>query len=236
MIRYAIPLIAAGALSTPVAAAEIQISSQGPVVELSVNEVVRSTPDAAQMGAGVVTRAATAQEAMKMNAAAMERVVAKMRQLGIKGEDIQTSNFNLNPNYVYNQQTGEQTFNGYNVSNQVSVTLRDLDRVGEILDALVAVGANNVFGPNFMLENDSEAKASARAKAFANGRQMAQEYARMAGYPNIRLLEVSETFQSYGPPVPMARAVAESADAKTPIEPGQVGTGVTVTVKYEMTR
>src|SRR5690606_30895040 len=127
-------------------------------------------------------------------------------------------------------------FVGYDVTNQVSVRLRDMNRIGPVLDALVGAGANNIFGPNFMLEEDAAAKDEARNLAFQRGREMAQRYATMAGYSNVRLLEISETFQSYGPPVPMAAMRQESADASTPIEPGEVGTGVTVTVKYEMTR
>ena len=237
MLRYALPLVAVSAISGTAQAAEIQIAAQGPVVELTVNEIVQSQPDVAEVGAGVVTRAATAQDAMRQNAQQMERLVKRIRELGVKSEDIQTSNFSLSPNYNYNQQTGEQVFVGYDVNNQVSVKLRDLKRAGEVLDALVSAGANNVYGPNFTLENDTAAKVEARGKAFQSGKRMAEEYARMAGYTGVRLLEVSETFQSYSPQGE-ARMVlaAASKDASTPIEPGEVGTGVTLTVKYEMTR
>lgn len=239
MIRYMIPLMAAATLGTPVAAAEVQIPAQGPVVELSVNEVVRSAPDTAQIGAGVMTRASTAQEAVRRNAEAMDKLIEKLRQLGIERKDVQTSNFNLNPNYQYNQQTGEQSFVGYDVNNQVSVKLRDIKRAGEVLDALVSAGANNIYGPNFTLDDDREAKAVARSNAFKRGQQMAEEYARMAGYSGVRLLEVSESFQSFGPMPAMEQAVRVASSAKgaaTPIEQGDVGVGVTVTVKYEMTR
>ena len=237
MIRYFIPLMATGAMAAPAAAAEIQIAATGPVVELSVNEVVNAAPDLAQVGAGVTTRAATAQEAARLNAAAMDKVVARIRALGIPDKDIQTTNFSLNPNYNYNQQTGQQTFAGYDASNQVTVKLRDMKRIGEVLDALIASGANNLFGPNFSLENDTAAKASARTAAFKEGAAMATEYARMAGYTGVRLLEVSESFQSYAPPPPAPVAMRMKGEAAdTPIVPGEVGTGVTLTVKYEMTR
>lgn len=238
MIRYAIPLLAAtAAVALPAQAAEVQIQAQGPVVELTVNEVVYSAPDVAQIGAGVMTRAPTAQEAVRQNAQAMDRVIARLRELGIAERDIQTSNFNLNPQYTYDRDGGAPTFIGYDVNNQVQVKLRDLDRVGEVLDALVAAGANNIYGPSFMLEADETAKSEARTAAFTRGQEMAQEYARMAGYSGVRLLEISETFQSYGGPQPvMMRAVAEDASAGTQIAPGEVGTGATVTVKYEMTR
>ncbi|MFN2101049.1 SIMPL domain-containing protein [Altererythrobacter sp. MF3-039] len=241
MIRPIFALLAATAVSLPLhapaSAAEIQIQVSNPVVELSVNEIVRSAPDVAQIGAGVVTRAPTAQGAMRMNAEAMDRLIRKLRDLGIDRKDIQTSNFNLNPDYRYNRETNEQTFSGYSVNNQVSVKLRDLERAGEVLDALVAAGANNVYGPNFMLENDLDAKALARKNAFARGLVQAREFAQMAGYSDVRLLEVSENFQSYGrvpPPAMAIRVATESAVADTPIEPGEVGTGVTLGLKYEM--
>lgn len=238
MIRYAVPVLAMTALAATAAhAAEVQIQAQGPVVELTVNEIVHSAPDVAQIGAGVTTRAPTAQEAVRQNAQAMEQVIAKLRELGIASRDIQTSNFNLNPQYDYDRNGGARTFVGYDVNNQVQVKLRDLERAGEVLDALVSAGANNIYGPNFMLEADEAAKREARTKAYQSGQAMAQEYARMAGYSGVRLLEISETFQSYGGPQPaMMRADVQESGASTKIEPGEVGTGVTVTVKYEMTR
>lgn len=235
MIRNALPFAALAALAAPAAAAEVQIQSQGPVVELTVNEIVYSSPDVAQIGAGVQNRAPTAQEAVRQNAAAMEKVVARLRSLGIERKDIQTSNFHLNAQFDYREGQG-QRFLGYEVTNQVQVKLRNLERAGEVLDALVAAGANNIYGPNFMLEADETAKSEARGKAFQRGRAMAQDYARMAGYAGLRLLEVSETFQSFGRPVPVAMRAESGGDASTPIEPGEVGTGVNLTVKYEMTR
>ena len=94
--------MAAIAAASPALGAEIQIAATGPVVELTVNEVVRTVPDVAQVGAGVTTRAATAQEAVRLNAQQMERLIDKLRSLGIARKDIQTSNFNLNAQYQYN--------------------------------------------------------------------------------------------------------------------------------------
>jgi len=240
MIRYALPLLAATVLAAPAYAAEIQIAVQNPVVELTVTEVVRADPDLAQVGAGAQTRAQTASEAVRLNAQQMERLIERLRSLGIERDDIQTSNFNLNAEYDYNNRNAAPPiFTGYMVTNQVTVRLKRLDRVGQVLDALVDAGANNIFGPNFMLEDDREAKAVARRNAFQRSQGQAEEFARMAGYTGARLLEVSETFQSFGP-VPVGegaiQVTAASRDARTPIEPGQVGTGVTLTTKYEMTR
>jgi uncharacterized protein YggE len=237
MIRYAVPLFAISALAVPATAAEVQIQARAPVVELTVGETVNSAPDIAQVGTGVTTRARTAKEAVRLNAVAMQKVVDRLKALGIAAKDIQTANFNLNAQFNYPNGGGTPVFTGYEASNQVSVKLRDTGKVGEALDALVAAGANNISGPSFMLDDDTGPKLTARTRAFQRGQAMAQDFARMAGYTGVRLLEVSETVQSrpfYAPAVGMVRA--EAADAKTPIEAGEVGTTVNLTVKYEMTR
>lgn len=237
MIRYAIPLLAMTALAVPAAAAEVQIQAQAPVVELSVSETVNSTPDVAQVGTGVTTRAQSAKEAVRLNAVAMQKVVDRLKTLGIANKDIQTSNFNLNAQFNYPPGGGQPVFAGYEASNQVSVKLRQIDKVGDVLDALVASGATNINGPSFMLDDDTAVQQSARIKAFQRGQAMAQDYARMAGYSGVRLLEVSENVRGSGPPPPAPMFIrAEAAQAKTPIEPGEVGTTVSLTLKYEMTR
>ena len=237
MLRFAIPLLAMSALSLPATAAEVQIQAQAPVVELSVSETVNAAPDIAQVGTGVTTRARTAKEAVRLNAIAMQKVVDRLKALGIAAKDIQTSNFNLNAQLNYPSGGGTPVFTGYEASNQVTAKLRQVDKVGDVLDALVAAGANNINGPSFMLDDDTAQQQSARTRAFQRGQAMAQDYARMAGYTGVRLLEVSESVQGRGPVPPMPVAFrAEAAQAKTPIEAGEVGTTVNLTVKYEMTR
>ena len=242
MIRIAsfaaAPILVATGIALPAQAAEVQIAVSGPVVELSLQEVVQTAPDVAQVGAGVTTRAATAQEAVRQNAQQMDRLIERLRALGIDRRDIQTSNFNLNAQYQYRNDGQAPIFIGYDVNNQLNVKLRELKRAGEVLDALVAAGANNIYGPNFMLEDDAEAKSQARKAAFDRGLSMARNYARMSGYSDVRLLEVSEAVQTFVPRMrgESAMIVTASADASTPIEPGEVGTAVMLTVKYEMTR
>jgi len=239
MLRYALPLFAvsAAALAMPAAAAEIQIQATGPVVELSVTESVKSKPDIANLGAGVTTIAPTAVEAMRLNAQQMTSVVDRIKSLGIKAEDIQTSGINLSAQYDYDQEARKQVFRGYQAQNRVSIVLRKPADAGKVLDALVPAGATDLDGPNFGLDDDTKAKADARKTAFENAGKQALDYARMAGFSGVRLLEVSEAVQNWAPQPVMMRMEAQSAkDQSTPIEPGQVSTGVTVTVKYEMTR
>ena len=234
------PMLAMAALfATPAAAAEIQILVQGPVIELTVSQTVNTKPDIATVGAGITTRAATANESARLNAEGMQAIIARLRQLGIASEDIQTANFSLNPQFSYSNDGQPPRFLGHDTNNQVTVKIRKLDRIGPVLDALVAAGANNFFGPNFSLEKDKQAKSAARSAAYADAQVRSRELAGLAGYANVRLLEISEVYANSGGfmagGMPGAITVTASSSEKiTPIEPGQVGTVATLTVKYEM--
>lgn len=221
--------------ASPLSAAEVQIQASGPVIELTISEEVKAQPDIATVSAGVSSEAKTAVEAMQINAREMASVIARIKALGIDAKDIQTNGISLNASYDYNQQSQRPEFLGYVASNQVSVILRDVARTGAVLDALVAAGATNIGGPSFGIGDDTAAKAQARKAAMESARTRAMEYAGWAGYSGIRLLEVSESVMAFSPQ-PMLRAMAADSVSATPIEPGMVGTGVTITVKYEMTR
>ena len=225
---------AAVALAAP-AQAEVQVTTSQPVVELSVTETVKGDPDLATIGAGVSSRAATAVEAMQINAREMKSVIDRIKSLGVAEKDIQTTGVSLYPQYDYNRATQQQEFKGYQASNRVSVVLRDIDKTGPVLDALVAAGATDLSGPDFSIDDDTAAKAQARAAAMKRAEAMARDYARMAGYSDIRVIQISENVMVNRPMPMMRMAVAEAAaDASTPIQPGQVGSSVTVNVTYEM--
>ena len=237
MKRLTLPLLAAAVIAAPASAAEIQIAATGPVVELNVTENVEAEPDIVTVTAGVTTEARTAVEAMRTNAEAMNRVVDRIKQLGVAERDIQTTGISLGAQYDYDQGARRQVFRGYQASNRVSVKLRQIDRTGEVLDALVAAGATDLGGPDWSIDDDTAARAQARRQAMETARGQALEYARAAGYADVRLLEISETIASQ-PPMPFLRTVnAEAAQAaSTPVQPGLVQAGVTVRVVYEMTR
>jgi hypothetical protein len=241
MIRHSFPLAAAAATLAMVpaaaSAAEVQIQATGPVVELAVTESVSTAPDMANLDAGVTTFASTAVESMQQNAAAMTAVIDRIEALGIDRDDIQTSGINLGAEYEYDEATRSQRFRGYRVTNRVNVKLRDVDQTGAVLDALVAAGATDLGGVSFAIDDPAAAQEQARTTAVETANERALNYARMAGYSGVRLLEISEmTGPSF--PQPMFRAVSlQSADAaSTPVRPGQVEASVTVTVKFEMTR
>lgn len=237
MMLYA---AAAFAVFAPIAvsAAEIHIEAKNPVVELSVVEVIESAPDTATFSTGVETSAPTASAALRQNSADVAKVIAQLQKLGIAEKDIQTSGINLNAEYDYIQATQKNRFKGYRVSNQVQVKIRDINKLGAIMDSVVVSGATNINGPWFSINDDSDVKKAARARALANGKAQAEIYAKANGYASVRLLSVAEGISGRSPgPQPMLKTfdVAEQS-ASVPIAPGQMGTSVVLSLQYEMVR
>lgn len=202
---------------------------------LSAHGEVKAAPDMASVSLGVQTLAPTAAEAMAANSRRMAEVVAALRRGGVEGKDIQTSSLNLSPQYVYEQNKPPQ-LTGYQASNQVTVTVNDLARLGPALDAVVGAGANQVEGISFGLKDPGAAEDQARLKAVQALQAKARLYADATGYKVGRLVNLSEA-GGYAPepPRPLAR-MAVAAAAPTPVGPGELNVRVDVTGLYELTR
>jgi uncharacterized protein len=212
--------------------------TDAPLLSFSITEEIRSAPDRARVGAGVVTTAPTAVEAMRTNAAAMTRLVAQLRRAGISERDIQTSGINLSAQYDYTpQQQGQPPrLIGYQVSNMVNVVTSDIGNLGRLLDTLVEAGGTNIDGPSFFIDNPDAALDTARQRAMTRATERATLYARAAGYARGRLIAVSEGGPIPVQPMPMLQmARAEAADA-TPVQPGQVSNAITLTLQYRLER
>lgn len=241
MIRPALAALAASALALPshaMAEATIELDAEGPVIELSVFESVSVAPDIATIGAGVTTDAPTATEALRQNSAEMQKVVARIKALGVAEKDIQTTGINLNARYDYDQATQRQVFRGYQASNRVSVILRKIDQAGRVLDALVEAGANDLNGPSFSIENDEAAKETARKRAIARAQARVKDYADLLGYDGAKVLWISESIQSRGPMSEMAmmRVSADAVAAAPPVQPGMVSAGISMSFKFELVK
>ena len=228
-----------GAAAVPAAALAQQAPTftqpvSGTRLDISATGEATRVPDIAVISAGVVTRATTAKAALAQNASRMERVRAALKRAGIADRDIQTSNISLNPEYRYVQDQPPR-LTGYTASNQVSVRFRDIANTGEILDALVAEGANQINGPSLSIDKPEEALDEARAKALAVGRARAEVYARQLGMRVVRLLVVSESSTGFPPPpMPvMMEARAMGGDA-TKIDPGEQKLSVTLGMMFEL--
>jgi len=207
----------------------------GTRLDISATGSVSRVPDLAIISAGVVTKATTATRAIADNAARMERVRAALKRAGIADRDIQTSSISLNPDYRY-ENNQPPVLTGYQASNNVSVKFRDIRNSGNILDALVAEGANQINGPSLTIDKPEAAYDEARTRALAAGRARAELYARSLGMRVVRLLSVSESGSFNRPPSPMyARAEgAMAADAKTSIDPGSQDLEATLSLSFEL--
>ncbi|WP_017666150.1 SIMPL domain-containing protein [Porphyrobacter sp. AAP82] len=231
-------LAAASALMLPagaaIAAPQVTLAPAGPVIELSISESVDTAPDRVTIGAGVTSTAPTATAAMRQNAAEMAKVIARIKALGIASEDITTTGVLLGALYDY--QNGTPAFRGYQAANRVSILLRKIDDTGSVLDALVEAGATDLTGPEFGIADDTAAKAEARKAAVTRGDAQARAYAAMLGYEGVRVIAVTEAIERSFPVMALAKVseVAATASPATPIQPGQVTTGVNVTITYEL--
>jgi len=224
--------VPAGAAAQTVPAGVQAIS--GTRLEINATGEATRVPDVAIITAGVVTRAASARAALAQNAARMERVRAALKRAGIADRDIQTSNISLNPEYRYVQDRAPQ-LTGYSASNQLSVRFRDIAKSGDILDALVAEGANSIGGPNLTIDKPEEALDEARTKAIGVGRARAELYARALGMRVVRLLSVSESGGSYPVPPPMPVMMEARAQAAgTKIDPGEQKLALSLGMVFEL--
>ena len=228
-------LAAAVTLPAPAAAQQATITQTiaGTRLDVSANGEVTRVPDLAIISAGVVTRATTARSALQQAANKMARVRAALARAGVADRDIQTSNINLNPDYAY-ENNRPPRLTGYNASNQVTVKFRDIANAGEILDALVAEGANSINGPTLTVDKPQAALDEARTRAIAAGRARAELYARSLGMRVVRVVAISESGGHFPPPPPVAMMRAEAADASTKIDPGEQTLQVNVAMTFEL--
>jgi uncharacterized protein YggE len=237
------PLLLASALSLGAvsitasaqgASAPMAMSSDGTLLSISAQAEARRVPDVATISAGVVTQALDANAAMRANAVQMDKVMGAIKAAGIAERDIQTSGINLNPQYKY-VENQNPTITGYQASNTVSLKVRDLAKLGKVLDALVASGANQVNGPSFEVDQPEPAYDEARRGALDKAQARAGMYAKSLGLRVRRIVSISEGggFRPPGP-VPMM-AMAKAMDrAETAVSPGETTLGVNLDVVFEL--
>ena len=237
MIRpflYALLLAAAVPAAAGAQQSSITQTIAGTRLDVNASGEVTRVPDVAVISAGVVSRSPTATGALQDSATRMSQVLAALKSAGVADRDIQTSNVSLNPEYRYPQDQSPQLV-GYSASNSVTVRFRDIRSSGKILDALVRQGANQISGPNLVVDKPEAALDEARQKAIVTGRARADLYARSLGMRVARVVSISES-ESFPvpPPVPMyARAEMASAQA-TKIEPGEQKLQVNLAMVFEL--
>jgi uncharacterized protein YggE len=223
--------LAALALATPAFADVTTTPIAGTELDIAATGASTRAPDIAMIGAGVVTQATKAGDAMAANAKAMTATIAALKRAGVADRDIQTQSINLQPQYRYGDNQ-PPVLTGYQANNRVSVRIRDLARAGGVIDALVSAGANQIDGPTLSVEHPEAALDEARTKALATARARADLYAKAAGLTVKRIVRISES----DGPGPIVRPMAMMARAKdsTPVEAGEQELTVNLSVVFEL--
>lgn len=249
MRRYLTSILAAAALVAVTAAAALTlpgrlapVAAQGtntgtaaPVRYITVvgQGDVKVDPDIAVLSLGADTSDADVQKAIDANNTIMDDVVAALKDAGIEDADIQTSNFSIYRDTGYGMVASTETTPIYRVSNMVSVTIRDLASVADVLDAVIGAGANSMYGVNFTLEDWSQAQADARVKAMADAADRAAQLADLAKVDLGDVISVSEVIGGQGVPYPaVSSAMGLGGGGGTSVSPGKLDVSTSIQVTY----
>ena len=199
------------------------------LVTVTGEATVAVAPDAAVIRIGVTSQDKTAREASEANAKQMTAVLAAIKDTGIADRDVQTSRLSLQPQYEPNK-SGTARLTGFQATNQVTVRIRDIDKLPVFLDRAIAAGANEMSGIEFVISEQSKLLDRARDDAIADARRKAELYAQAAGSKLGPVVSITEE-GSATPPRPMQAMRAGAV----PIAPGEQTLRATVTVSYELT-
>jgi uncharacterized protein YggE len=224
-------LLAAVASALPAVAAD---SAPQRVISISGHGEVRVVPDMAVVNVGVTSQAATAADSLAANTKAMQQVMATLDHAGIAAKDIQTSNFSIQPRYDYGNGNGEPAkLVGYDVSNNVTVTVRKIDGLGAVLDQVVQAGSNQINGIAFQVAKPDPATDEARKLAVADATRRARTYAAAAGLSLGPILSLTEQTGSQPPVVMQARMLRADA-APVPIAAGEQAITADVNIVWQI--
>lgn len=191
----------------------------------------QAAPDTAEMSFGVTTTSPNAKSALDDASVAAKRIASAVKKQGIAAEDIQTQDISVYPQTV--DQNGKRVITGYHASLSVRVKVRDISKLGDVISAANAAGANDIGGPTFTIADPAPVRAQAIEKAVADARKTAEAMAKAAGKSVGAVLSMSSSdagLGSYG-----AAGAADMRLAKSlPIEPGQLDVGANVVVVFEL--
>jgi uncharacterized protein YggE len=207
-----------------------------PVLTVSGSGQARVSPDEATVRLGVLAQAPTARKAQDRVNRTANAVLEAIRKVGIPAERIQTTGLSLGPQYAQGRPDSQgPRITGYQATNTVNILLDDLAKVGPVIDAGLAAGANNLDGVEFGLRNDGAARSAALTDAVAEARGKAEALAKALRVRLVEIVEVAEGGVSVSPPPYRARlAMAAEAISATPVSAGQVGVDASVTVRWRI--
>ncbi|HHG91130.1 MAG TPA: SIMPL domain-containing protein [Devosia sp.] len=216
-----------------------QTGTKPGIISLQGIGEVTSVPDMAIVRSGVVTNAQTAREALSANTAAMSRLFALLKDNAIEERDIQTSDFSVQPQYVYPNRPDASgnpkppRIVGYQVFNNVTVRVRDLDNLGALIDAAVTVGANQINSISFAVSDTAQLQIEARRAAMADAIAKAELYVEAAGLSLGRIVSIREDGGSRPVFQPEMARMAMASDA-VPVAAGELTFSRQVFVEWEL--
>jgi hypothetical protein len=229
-------MVAAAIATTALFEARTAMAADGDKLErtvsVSASGTVTAEPDIAYISAGVTTEAETAKDAIARNNAVMAKLIEGLKGAGIAARDIETTTLQVEPRHTQPKDGKPGAISGYRVVNQVRLTVRDVKRLGEILDQAIALGANQINSIGFGVANAETLKDEARKQAMANAKRRAELYATAAGVQLGQVLRISEGVVGDIGIRPMAGARAMAASV--PIEAGTRTLTVDVDVTYAL--
>jgi uncharacterized protein len=230
----ALVMLLVGLVAAAPQATVAQMNTASPrTISVTGSGEVTAPPDVAHVTIGVQAQAATVNAALQDANTRMAAVLKALRSAGIAENDMQTGNFSINfqppePGSAEKPAPPERP-GAYQVNNSVSVTVRDVSKVGDVIDAAAAAGSNDISGISFDLTDTTALASQARAKAMDDASVRARDLARLAG---VTLGEVMSVREAAGFPGPRPMASAASLGASTPVLPGQVSYTTQVEVVY----
>lgn len=234
MIRaLLIALLIALPLAT-VSAADNKTEERPRTISVQGSGAAYAKPDMASASAGIESRGATPEDALAANTKAMNAIMAAIKRHGIAERDVETSSFSVAP--VYGQQPGPRgalNIEGYQVSNQVMVRVRDTDKLGGLLSSLVEAGANRLHGVSFDIADPAKLQDEARKAAVADAKKRADLYAAAAGVKVRRVLSITEG-GGFASPQPMALRAMKAGGESVPVAGGEQSITASVSIVYEI--
>ena len=220
----------------PTLAVDTSSTTPEHTISVSGTGTVTLQPDLADLRLGVLVSRPTVKAAQADAASAMTRVIGALKALGIDPKDIQTSNVSLQPVYDYANNANPPRITGFQMSNSVSVTVRDLAKLGDAIDNSLAAGATSLDGVDFRVGDQTAAEAQARQAAMAEAKSKADTLAAAAGVSIAGVSSIAETSSPVQYPIPFAAGAAiaapDAAKVATPIQAGTNDVTITVSVVY----
>jgi uncharacterized protein YggE len=225
-------VIAAWSVAVPAQAQAPQPLPQARIIVTGEGSVT-IPPDYAQIRAGVTTRGKTAKEALDANSKLMTAVTAALQNSGVEQKDIQTARFSIEPVYAQQQPNNARTLTGFEAANQVGVTIRQIAKLGDMLDKLVSAGATDIGGIEFLHADPVKALDQARQAAVADARRKAELYAQASGLNLGGVLWITED-QAYAPVMKAGMMRAGAGGMPAPIAAGEDTLQASITVGFDV--